>query len=216
MAIIGERIVRREDPALLMGDGTFIDSPVPGFVLDESGMAPLGGITAISAGTHGLALKGDGTLRAWGYNFYGELGDGTNTDRALPVVVGCMVGVTRIAAADYHSMALGANSCTLVSGVSDRPQPRHGVRLGALRGIGSAGADLEFEIEHDSDVSLSVFDVMGRQVARVVDSRVAAGTHRVRWGGRNEAGARIPAGIYFVRLATPDGIASGRLTMLGR
>jgi len=34
-----------------------------------------------------VALKGDGTAWAWGWNFYGQLGDGTNTDRWTPVQV---------------------------------------------------------------------------------------------------------------------------------
>ena len=39
-------------------------------------------VTAISAGrTHSLALLKDGTIRAWGENRMGELGDGTTTNR---------------------------------------------------------------------------------------------------------------------------------------
>jgi alpha-tubulin suppressor-like RCC1 family protein len=43
---------------------------------DPSGR--LSGVRAIAAGSsHSLALKEDGTVRAWGYNQYGQLGNGT-------------------------------------------------------------------------------------------------------------------------------------------
>jgi len=43
----------------------------------------------ISAGLdHTLAIKNDGTLWAWGYNFHGHLGDGTYDDRHRPVQIG--------------------------------------------------------------------------------------------------------------------------------
>jgi alpha-tubulin suppressor-like RCC1 family protein len=40
----------------------------------------------ISGGAyHTAAIKTDGTLWTWGYNFYGQLGDNTTTDRSTPV-----------------------------------------------------------------------------------------------------------------------------------
>lgn len=36
---------------------------------------------------HNLALRADGTVRSWGHNAYGELGDGTTTNRITPVTV---------------------------------------------------------------------------------------------------------------------------------
>jgi alpha-tubulin suppressor-like RCC1 family protein len=56
---------------------------------------PVGGlteVTAIAAGTEqSLALLKDGTVRAWGENLYGDLGDGTIENRDAPVAV-CAAG----------------------------------------------------------------------------------------------------------------------------
>ena len=46
------------------------------------------GFTDVMAGTHhSVALKADGTLWAWGWNDYGQVGDGSTTSRATPVQV---------------------------------------------------------------------------------------------------------------------------------
>jgi len=37
---------------------------------------------------HTIGIKDDGTLWAWGYNGYGQLGDGTTTQRLTPVQIG--------------------------------------------------------------------------------------------------------------------------------
>ena len=49
----------------------------------------LTGATAIGAGegSHTCAMRGDGTVACWDYNLYGELGNGTTTDRWTPVAV---------------------------------------------------------------------------------------------------------------------------------
>ena len=51
------------------------------------------------------ALLSDGTVRCWGYNYYGQLGDGTHTDSRAPVVVQGLSGATQITSCAYHSCA---------------------------------------------------------------------------------------------------------------
>src|SRR5262249_56532026 len=66
-----------------------------------------GAYTAIAAGGgHTLALKSDGTIWAWGDNTYGQLGDGSNTQRVTPVQITTLSGVVGIAAGPLHSLAL--------------------------------------------------------------------------------------------------------------
>ena len=79
----------------------------------------LSGVTAIAGGLyHSLALKSDGTVRAWGDNSAVELGDGvigsasasgteeTPVQVVGPGGVGYLTGVTAIATESEHSLAL--------------------------------------------------------------------------------------------------------------
>jgi len=89
--------------ALGNGDNTFTDSNVP---VQVTGLT---GVVAIAAGAyHSLAVKGDGTVWAWGYNADGELGNGdaTFTNSTVPVQVSGLTGCTSVSAGAYHSLAV--------------------------------------------------------------------------------------------------------------
>lgn len=82
----------------------------------------LSDVTAIAAGrAYSLALLSDGTVRAWGTNEQGQLGDGTLTDRPQPVVVQGLSNVIAIAAGDYHVLAL-LNDASVVAWGDNRQQ----------------------------------------------------------------------------------------------
>jgi alpha-tubulin suppressor-like RCC1 family protein len=62
---------------------------------------------AIAVGSgHMLALKENKTVWAWGRNHWGQVGDGTTTDRNRPVRVQGLSNVSAIAAANHNSFAL--------------------------------------------------------------------------------------------------------------
>ncbi|HBF36284.1 MAG TPA: hypothetical protein DDW50_03085, partial [Firmicutes bacterium] len=64
-------------------------------------------IIAVASGMrYTLALKSDGTVWAWGNNDYGQLGDGTTTNRNIPVQVKGLSNVVAIAGSESFSMAL--------------------------------------------------------------------------------------------------------------
>jgi alpha-tubulin suppressor-like RCC1 family protein len=87
-----------------LGDGT----TNPARKWDEPvRVVALAGVTRITASsTHSLALKSDGTVRAWGANFNGQLGDGTIDNSNIPVEVLNFSGVTAVAAGETHSLSL--------------------------------------------------------------------------------------------------------------
>jgi alpha-tubulin suppressor-like RCC1 family protein len=71
-----------------LGDGTQISQTNPVSVLQSAGGPPLGGVQAIaSSQSHSCAVLSGGEARCWGDNYSGQLGDGTLTDRSIPVRV---------------------------------------------------------------------------------------------------------------------------------
>jgi alpha-tubulin suppressor-like RCC1 family protein len=56
--------------------------------------------------SHVCAQMSDGTLRCWGYNSYGQVGDATTTNRAAPVSLSAFAGVTGVAVGASHTCAI--------------------------------------------------------------------------------------------------------------
>jgi len=78
-----------------LGDSSTTNSPWPVQVsgIDGSTLATTA-VSITAAFLHTCALMGNGTIRCWGYNWKGQLGDGTNTDRSTPVQVEVIDGLT--------------------------------------------------------------------------------------------------------------------------
>jgi alpha-tubulin suppressor-like RCC1 family protein len=88
-----------------LGDGTMVHSKtIPGWVLGPGNI-----VSVVANSSQSLALDVNGTVWAWGYNGYGQLGDGTTQSRTTPVKVPGLSSVVSIAAGHEHSLALTAD-----------------------------------------------------------------------------------------------------------
>ena len=63
-------------------------------------------------------------------------------------------------------------------------------------------------------VSLIIYDLMGREVVRLMDGAIEAGYHSQVWDARNSLGRAMPSGIYIARLVTPEHTKSLKMVLL--
>ena len=68
---------------------------------------------------------------------------------------------------------------------------------------------ITFDLPHATNVKITIYDILGRQVQTLLDKRKAAGRHALRWNVQGQ-----PAGIYFYKLQAPKFEAVGKLLIL--
>jgi uncharacterized protein YegL len=73
---------------------------------------------------------------------------------------------------------------------------------------------LTFSLAERARVKLSIFDVGGRLVHRVADATMPAGTHHLRWDGRDDTGARASSGVYHYAFEADGYARTGRLLLI--
>lgn len=70
----------------------------------------------------------------------------------------------------------------------------------------------EFALPRESDVQVSVVDVQGREIVRLVDGMHAAGRYSAQWNGQTSRGLASP-GLYFVRMSAGGQTIKTRLVV---
>ena len=94
--------------ALVLGVLTGV---VPGSSAGATGPPPLTGITQITSGAmHSCALLSSGSVRCWGDNGFGQLGNGTTRDASVPIAV---AGITDAVAINSASTSL--STCAVLA-----------------------------------------------------------------------------------------------------
>ena len=66
----------------------------------------------------------------------------------------------------------------------------------------SADTRIRFYLPGPEPVSMTVYDVSGRRVRRLIDNTVDAGWHEVPWAGDTDGGRMAASGVYFCQLET--------------
>jgi len=66
------------------------------------------------------------------------------------------------------------------------------------------GTTLNYQLPHTSDVTIVVYDLLGKEIRTLVDEKKQAGSYRVKWDGTNNTGHQVSSGIYFCKMITPD------------
>ena len=69
---------------------------------------------------------------------------------------------------------------------------------------------IKYQLPEPSDVSLTVYNLRGQQVAQLVDNVQKAGFYELRWDGTNQHGQTVSSGVYIYRLHARSEGGSGK------
>lgn len=78
----------------------------------------------------------------------------------------------------------------------------------------AAGTTLSYTLEQPAHVTLAVHDLLGREVARLVDAARPVGISTLAWDGRGASGRHLGAGVYVVRLHVEGETQSRKVLLL--
>ncbi len=95
----------------------------------------------------------------------------------------------------------------LLTATDDAPAAPTGLALSAAPNPTRSAATVTLKLDIALSASVVVFDVLGREVMRLHDGPLGDGVHTFHLD------ARLPAGMYVIRVETPQGSASRRLTV---
>jgi len=63
---------------------------------------------------------------------------------------------------------------------------------------------IRYQLHKDSQVTITVYDLLGRQVKTLVDEQQPAGSYQAVWNGTDALGAKAASGAYLVRMETAE------------
>ncbi|MBI1803725.1 MAG: hypothetical protein HYR77_04565 [Ignavibacteria bacterium] len=59
---------------------------------------------------------------------------------------------------------------------------------------------IQFSTEYEAHIQLTVYDVLGNEVNRLVDDDYYPGVHSITWDGHSKHELQMPSGVYYVRM----------------
>ena len=68
---------------------------------------------------------------------------------------------------------------------------------------------IPFTLTRNSYTTLIIYDLLGKEIVRLIDGIVPEGRHEVRWDASS-----VPSGVYFYRLQSSANVKTGKLTLL--
>ncbi|MFQ5870114.1 MAG: T9SS type A sorting domain-containing protein, partial [Candidatus Zixiibacteriota bacterium] len=78
----------------------------------------------------------------------------------------------------------------------------------------NSSTEIVFSIPEESQVSLTIYNLLGQTVIRPLEEKLPAGEHNFLWAGKDSEGKELPSGLYFYRLSTGEFSDTRKMTIL--
>jgi len=103
---------------------------------------------------------------------------------------------------------------SLVLGNSESGLPRQAGLIGAAPNPFNPSTTISYYIPDSRHVDLSIFDISGRLVDRLVSQTMTAGEYSVVWHGTDSRGSRVASGVYFYRMTAGSLVDTKRMILI--
>ena len=101
----------------------------------------------------------------------------------------------------YEGISAAADTINfVVTGTGINLEPSQLLRLSASPNPFTAVTSISFEIFEPGLTSISIFDLAGRTISVIQDQELLAGKHTIQWGGIDQNGNSVAAGLYLCRI----------------
>lgn len=94
------------------------------------------------------------------------------------------------------------NGSELPLGLSNYPNPFN------------PSTEVVYTLPIDAEVTLKIYNILGREVITLVEGIKTAGEHRIRWDGTDESGRQVASGIYLYRLQADRASTTKKMILL--
>ncbi|MCB9358169.1 MAG: T9SS type A sorting domain-containing protein, partial [Calditrichaeota bacterium] len=73
--------------------------------------------------------------------------------------------------------------------------------------------EIAFDLPTASPVNLTVHNLLGQEVATIVNETRPAGVHHVKWIAQSSGGAPLSSGLYFLRMTAGEHVFVSKLIL---
>ncbi|MBI4931604.1 MAG: T9SS type A sorting domain-containing protein [Bacteroidetes bacterium] len=73
---------------------------------------------------------------------------------------------------------------------------------------------ISYELTQPAETYISVYNIYGSEIKQLAHQNNSAGTYSIFWDGKNSAGTKVPAGIYFYTIHAGKSESCGKIILL--
>jgi hypothetical protein len=73
---------------------------------------------------------------------------------------------------------------------------------------------INYDLPQQTHVNIMIYDILGREVVKLISEEIPAGYQSVIWNTRNNFGQPVSAGIYFYQIQTKDFVKTNKMVLL--
>ena len=121
---------------------------------------------------------------------------------------------TDVDAGDAYFDNVSMNVSTLTTEDEEIIAPTKFALLGNYPNPFNPVTTLRFDLDYTSNVSVTVFNILGNEVITLQNGQLNPGTHSLQWNALNRHGQRVPSGLYLYKVVSDARVLTGKMLLM--